>query len=987
MKKNIIIFFITLFSFKNANSITYYVSESGNDLNPGITQLLPWKTISKVNSMMSLFLPGDQILFERGDVFAGPLNITKSGTAGNYITFGSYGSGNMPVLSGKETVSGWSLYSGNIYRAYVGDTVSALYVSNKIMTIARYPNSGFLRTDYCGGNTGFYDAALTQSGGYWNGASCKIRTINWTYEVRTVTNFSGGNVTYLQTTYSNYTNYGYYFDNKLSLLDTEGEWYYDIPSGYLYFHAPNSVNPGTLFVEAVTVRNVIYGELHSNYIKIKDLKISGSRNNGIDFYTAYNDIFEGCYINQTGTNGILINGSNNRIESNTFEDNLNTAINGVITNGLIKSNIINRTGLIAGYGVSGWGYIGIQAHICQGTTIEFNKVDSSGYTGISVAKNTILRNNIIDYSCLVLNDGAGIDISDCDSLKVLNNIVSNSIGDFESSGIPNSYCSGIYVNGAVMKNSTIQGNTVSNNRYMGILIDHRNTPYNNKVIGNLCYNNYSAQILFTDYSAVNFVPTYNTIVKGNILYSLSSSQFCMEHVGRITSGISDYGIFDSNYYCNPYSEILIKRTNILPSYVTNSYSLAGWKTNFNEDPNSKMLPFSLDQYEVIDTLSNNLISNSTFTQNITNWNTWPLPGSTIDHVNHPLLDAGCMRNRWNGQGFSECLTLSNSYSITKGNTYLVSLSSVGDQTGTFNVWGRSSFSSSFITFPKTFLNYENYRKEHSFTFKADTSDPGASISIGLKLPDSLIYVDNIMIYRVTVSKIDSTQSSKIFINENNYATSFSLGGITYKDLNGTTVSGSIILQPYSSAVLINDDYSPSPKTLQLKVFMQGLYNASLGVVTPDTVKVFLRNSSSPYSIADSAKALVNSSGNGTFIFANAQNSVNYYVVTNHRNTIETWSKLPVTFVSNSLSYDFTTSANKAYGDNLILRGTKYCIYSGDINQDDFVDLADYSLADNAASNYLTGYRKEDINGDGIVDLVDISFVENNTANFILTERP
>ncbi|MDQ3020550.1 MAG: right-handed parallel beta-helix repeat-containing protein [Bacteroidota bacterium] len=985
MKKNLFILFIFLFLINKANSTIYYVSDSGNDLNPGTTQLLPWQSVSKVNSMMSLFRPGDQILFERGDSFLGPLNIAKSGTAGNYLTFGSYGSGNLPVISGKKAITGWNLYSGNIYSAYVGDTVSAVYVSDKIMTIARYPDSGFLRTDYSGGNTGFYDAALTQPVSYWNGATCRIRTINWNYEIRTVSNFSGGNVTFSSNTaYSGYTNYGYYFDNKLNLLDAEGEWYYDIATGYLYFHAPNSVDPNTLLTEAVTVRHCIYGNLQSNYVKIMDLKISGSRHSGIEFPLGYDDIIIGCYINHTGIYGIRINGTNDVIENSTFEDNLNTAITGVITNGVVKNNIINRTGLIAGYGQGGNGYRAMTLNVCQGTIVELNNIDSSGYSGMTVAKNMTVRNNVIDYSCLVLNDGAGIEITNCDTLKILNNIISNTIGNYETSSSPFSYACGIYVNGAIMKNTTIQGNTLSNNRYTGILVDHKNTPANNKIIGNVCYNNYIAQIIFTDYSAVNFVPVYNTIVNGNIFYSLSTSQNCMEQRGYSSSGISDYGIFDSNYYCNPYSEILIKRTTFLPTYVTNFYSLPIWKTNFGEDLNSRSLPFSFSQFAVTDTLSSNLISNSTFTTNVNGWNVWP-QGLTIAHVIHPLLNNGSMRLRWNGDGFSQGFTLSNFYPITTGYNYLVSLSCVGNNSGVFNLWG--SIPGSLATFPQTFFSYENYKKDYSLIFKADTTDPNARLSIGLKLPDSLLFVDNVNVYRVALSKIDSTQMSKIFVNQNNYAASFSLEGIPYKDLDGNPVTGSILIPAYSSEILVNENYLPSPKNLQLKVFMQGLYNVSLNSSISDTVKICLRNSSSPYAIIDSSKAVVDPAGNGSFIFPIAQNSVGYYLVTNHRNTIETWSKLPITFVSNTLSYDFTTSANKAYGDNLILRGTKYCIYSGDIDQDDFVDLADYSIADNAANNYLTGYSKEDINGDGIVDLADMSFVDNNAANYVATERP
>ena len=87
-----------------------------------------------------------------------------------------------------------------------------------------------------------------------------------------------------------------------------------------------------------------------------------------------------------------------------LEDNLNTAVCGVFTGGEINNNVINRTGLYAGYGEDGYGYFGILLWSAEGTLVE-NNIDSSGYTGIKVSSAAIIRNNVITYSLLVLNDG------------------------------------------------------------------------------------------------------------------------------------------------------------------------------------------------------------------------------------------------------------------------------------------------------------------------------------------------------------------------------------------------------------------------------------------------------------------------------------------------------------------------------------------------------------------------------------------------------
>ncbi len=92
-------------SAHSASAATYYVSTSGSDSNAGTSTAAPWKTISKVNSKVSTFQPGDNILFKRGDVFTGSqsgqgvLNWeNKSGTAAAPITISNYGTGVLPVF-------------------------------------------------------------------------------------------------------------------------------------------------------------------------------------------------------------------------------------------------------------------------------------------------------------------------------------------------------------------------------------------------------------------------------------------------------------------------------------------------------------------------------------------------------------------------------------------------------------------------------------------------------------------------------------------------------------------------------------------------------------------------------------------------------------------------------------------------------------------------------------------------------------------------
>jgi hypothetical protein len=176
-------------------------------------------------------------------------------------------------------------------------------------------------------------------------------------------------------------------------------------------------------------------------------------------------------------------------------------------------------------------------------------------------------------------------------------------------------------------------------------------------------------------------------------------------------------------------------------------------------------------------------------------------------------------------------------------------------------------------------------------------------------------------------------------------------------------------------------------TLNLTALIEGLYNPGTNTMTADTATVILRNSTSPYAIVSSSKAVLNSSGTGAFTFTGVSNGVPYYIVLTHRNAIETWSAAGNSFTSNSLTYNFTTAATQAYGSNLQLVGTKWTSFSGDVNQDGVVDGTDAGLIDNDAFNFASGYISTDLNYDDIVDATDASLADNNAFNFVGLVRP
>ena len=175
--------------------------------------------------------------------------------------------------------------------------------------------------------------------------------------------------------------------------------------------------------------------------------------------------------------------------------------------------------------------------------------------------------------------------------------------------------------------------------------------------------------------------------------------------------------------------------------------------------------------------------------------------------------------------------------------------------------------------------------------------------------------------------------------------------------------------------------------LSLTALIQGITNPATSQMIPDTVACVIKNGSAPFSTIDSAKVFLNVNGQGTAIFSNAKLNTSYYIKLNHRNSIETWSNL-VTFTNSTPVYDFTISQNQAFGSNLVQVGSKWCLYSGDVNQDGLVDSGDLGLIDNDYTNYLYGPGLvTDINGDGVVDSGDLLICDNNYSNYISVTKP
>lgn len=224
-------------------------------------------------------------------------------------------------------------------------------------------------------------------------------------------------------------------------------------------------------------------------------------------------------------------------------------------------------------------------------------------------------------------------------------------------------------------------------------------------------------------------------------------------------------------------------------------------------------------------------------------------------------------------------------------------------------------------------------------------------------------------------------SLKLFKSTNSGSTWLFMGGSVNIAANEITLPGLTSFSRWSA--------DSSGVSAAITLLMEGFYNnVSNQLRLSDTVRAYLRNVSAPYAVVDSAIGIVDSLTFKTALQFNNAATGTYYIQLKHRNSLETWSKNGVNYIMDStLNYDFTFAASQAYGNNTILKGSKYCLYSGDISQDGYIDLADVVGIYNNATAFLNGYVVTDVNGDLITDLADVLIAYNNAIKFVSAKSP
>ncbi len=579
MKELILIILLALPATLLAQTSYYVSSSEGNDSNAGTSTSHPWKSLEKVNS----FKPsaGDKILFKRGDEWEGTLVISASGTTGNPITYGAYGTGEKPRIYGSQEITGWELHSGNIYKAKVTKNINQLFLNGERIQLARIPKSGYFNVTSVSNATTFSSSAL-KAGINYVGAKAIIRTNKWGMATKIVSASSSQQLTINSApSYTITEGDGFFLNNKLEFLTNPGEYYYNSATKTVYLWTPNGSSPlnegvrGSSIPSQITINN-------QDYITIENLELAHSSEIALSLDYCDNIVINKVDIINPDSKGININHDTNGFYRNiTIIGANHMAFHAQMTsNSSIIDNKIKDTALFDNLGLTGMGneQDGRALTNTAGTNniIQYNYIENVGYSGITWStQKTVIDKNFITNSCLVKDDGGAIysfspspTINVSDGSEVTNNIILNTRGNNDGTNSAYSSGFGIYMDNNI-KNVVIKNNTVAYSGFASIYLhDNNNITVDRNTIFDGLYGIYSDE------------ENGDCKITNNIVYVFEKNfeNYSNTRIVGERNGASH--TYSNNKYYNPY-----RKTELFRSQ-NNFINFSSWQDNTGQDEDS-----------------------------------------------------------------------------------------------------------------------------------------------------------------------------------------------------------------------------------------------------------------------------------------------------------------------------------------------------------------------------------------------------------------
>jgi parallel beta-helix repeat protein len=773
----------------------------------------PWRTTTKLNAFFAELQPGDSILFKRGEVFFGTIQTSKSGSPLSPIVLGAYGQGEKPVISGFTTISNWKSIGGGIYESPVLANQSAvnLVVINGInQAVGRYPNANAVNKGYLNfeshGSNFIVDNQLSTSIN-WSNAELVLRSTRYTIDKVKITSHSKKQLNFSTAVPNGLMDgYGYFVQNHLKTLDKFGEWFYN-PSTKKLNVFLGSNNAANFKVEVGTIDVLI--EPRTSNLVIDNLTIRGANRYGVfcDWSNLHNLKITNSQILYSGIDAIQLSGRSNFVLENCSINYSNSkAVNLNYNNphAVLKNNSIRNSGIYPGM-ILGQGY-GIVSYT-KGLVAQNNTIINTGYAGIRFfGDSNLLKNNLIDTFCTILDDGAGIytwtggNNTLFFKRSIVGNIVLNGLAAPEGTNEPNYLpAEGIYLD----DNSTnveVFDNTVANCKSNGIFIHNSRSL---QIQNNVLFNNGIQLMTVHDQLAG---PVLDLTVTDNQFFSKKEEQL-NTYYKSLTNDFTSLGNFSGNYYARPFDDdltIISEYDDYQGNRKKRFYDVKSPQMVTGSNQEAGGSPLKIKPYKVLSVNESlNKYPNGGFETSPINVYCWSADGACrTTWTTTSGLDQRAMKITGSTSGLLalEC------GAVTKTKQYILRFSAIGQVETHIEVFLRQIGSPwKTLSSIKT-IRITPTRSEYEVLFSFPVSETAACIMFQAASDNFSYWLDNVKLMEASASMVNPDDQIRFEYNPSLANKTIQLGA-NYLDVEKRTYSGELVLRPFESIVLVK---APQP---------------------------------------------------------------------------------------------------------------------------------------------------------------------------------
>lgn len=572
---------------------TKYVSTTGSNGNNGDTTGTPYQTIAYGMGQVG---SGDSLLLKRGDIFPADHYVAETN-----VTFGAYGTGNNPKISGFVTTSSWTNEGGGIWSFTDAGlptllnvvTIDGVFRPRRIITGANYRTF----TAHTGTGIGtITDATLSNSPSY-SGAEIVIRKRHWVLDRGIVTSHTSGVITYGALTghvgsgsYTPLDGYGYFFQNHINLLTTFGDWMYDGSAKKIsmYFGA---ANPSSYVIKlSKTFRGFSIAD--SSGCTFQDIDVEGINQWGF-LQGGNNTSFRRMNFTFCGEHAIYLTSTTGvTVDSCTFTDMANNAVTGdggcsgwTVTNNIL-TRIHNWTGAGGSNDTKGIGIVVLGDSL----TCTNNSITDIGWTGIYYRGNgCVVNNNKVDHFCYSKDDGGalytfeGTTITNSVRRSVKGNTLLNGTGAGLGTADGDNKAFAIYIDEKASQIDVEDNFVAFCNKGMFM-----HNAFNIGIVNNFFYKN-SDGIYIRTFDTGE--PSSNIALSGNVVLGTTTQRLLIHDSAG--SSNSAWGSSNNNKFYSPDSTPFTTRINE-GSFTTQT--LASWRTATSKDAASTLATYTGETY-------------------------------------------------------------------------------------------------------------------------------------------------------------------------------------------------------------------------------------------------------------------------------------------------------------------------------------------------------------------------------------------------------